>query len=204
MAPTLDARDRLLVTAERLIGESGPSVSLREIATAAGQRNNSAVAYHFGSRDGLIESIIALRLDRMDVERMRLLADYETTGGPDKVADLVSMLVVPMCETAYAEGSTHYARFLEKVRDHPAVLEMPLAGDRWPATRMITARLDRELGHLTPAMRRVRLHALSTVMFALIADAERRGQVRRRAVREGIVDMLVGVLTAPVRSDSKV
>ena len=47
-----DGRERIIVAAERLIAERGIDVPLRDIAVAADQRNNSAVQYHFGSRDG--------------------------------------------------------------------------------------------------------------------------------------------------------
>uniref|UniRef100_UPI0035C6F61D TetR family transcriptional regulator n=5 Tax=Nocardia seriolae TaxID=37332 RepID=UPI0035C6F61D len=49
-----DARERIILAAEQLIAERGPAVPLRDIAAAAGQRNNSAIQYHFGSRDGLV------------------------------------------------------------------------------------------------------------------------------------------------------
>jgi AcrR family transcriptional regulator len=196
--PSPDVRDLLIITAERLIGEGGASVSLREIAVAAGQRNNSAVAYHFGSRDGLIEAVVARRLEAMEAERLQMLAETEQSGRGDELHELVHVLVLPMFTTPYAEGSTHYARFLEKVRDHPAVTSAPLADNRWPATRMISARLDRCLGDLPTALRHRRLNAMATAMFALVADVERRGELGQDSIREEVIDMLVGLLTAPV------
>jgi AcrR family transcriptional regulator len=195
--PAPDVRDLLLLTAERLIGEGGTSVSLREIAAEAGQRNNSAVAYHFGSRDGLIEAVVARRLEAMESERLRMIADNEQSGGGDDLRDLVRVLVLPMFTTPYAEGSTHYARFIEKVRDHPAVTGVPLTDDRRPATRIISGRLDRSLGHLPTAVRHRRLNAMATTMFALLADAERRGELGQDSIREEVIDLLVGLLTAP-------
>lgn len=197
-----DAREELVLAAERLVGERGISVSLREVASAAGQRNNSAVAYHFGSKDDLVAAIVARRLGTIEAERAELLAtddaDSAAASPADEVRRLVRLVVKPMAVTPYAEGSTHYARFLEKVRDHPAVVEMPLTGDRWPATRAVTVRLDRALGDLPFAVRRQRLAAMTTVMFALLADAERRGEPGLAATEAAVIDMLVGLLTAPV------
>ena len=57
-----DARLRMLVAAERLFAERGiGAVSLREIGAAAGQRNNSAAQYHFGTRQNLVAAILDLR-----------------------------------------------------------------------------------------------------------------------------------------------
>ncbi|WP_109507030.1 TetR family transcriptional regulator [Nocardioides speluncae] len=203
MSTRPDAREELLLAAERLVAERGISVSLREVAAAAGQRNNSAVAYHFGSKDDLVAAIVARRLEAIETERVVLLAtdDLEPATAPeDRVRQLVRVLIRPMLTTPYAEGSTHYARFLEKVRDHPAVVEMPLTDDRWPAIRTVTRRLDGALGDLPAAVRRRRLAALTSVMFALLADAERRGEIGESAqpvTEAAVVDMLVGLLTAP-------
>ena len=47
------SRGELLDAAERLIAEHGFEVPLREIAVAAGQRNNSAVNYYFRTQQDL-------------------------------------------------------------------------------------------------------------------------------------------------------
>jgi AcrR family transcriptional regulator len=50
----------LMRAAERLFAEHGVDhVSLREVSVAAGQKNHSAAVYHFGSREGLIDAILA-------------------------------------------------------------------------------------------------------------------------------------------------
>jgi AcrR family transcriptional regulator len=48
---TADTRERLILTAERFFATNGiESVSLREIARAAGQKKVAAMQYHFGDR----------------------------------------------------------------------------------------------------------------------------------------------------------
>ena len=121
MLQAMDARDRLILAAERLIAEQGVDVALRDVALAAGQRNNSAVHYHFGSRDGLLRAVLDRRNAAMEEERLALLAEHEVTGGEDGVSALLDILVRPILTVPYAEGSTHYARFLERVRSHPAL-----------------------------------------------------------------------------------
>ncbi|MET0908751.1 MAG: helix-turn-helix domain-containing protein, partial [Ilumatobacteraceae bacterium] len=60
--PSASAR-RIVEVAERLFALHGiDGVSLRQIAAAAGTANNSAVNYHFGSKDGLITAIFQYRL----------------------------------------------------------------------------------------------------------------------------------------------
>lgn len=51
-------REKIIQAAEVLYGSRGiDAVSLSEITAAAGQRNRNALQYHFGSRQGLLQSI---------------------------------------------------------------------------------------------------------------------------------------------------
>ncbi len=52
-------KERLLREAERLFARRGLyQVTVREITEAAEQRNVSALSYHFGSREGLLDAIL--------------------------------------------------------------------------------------------------------------------------------------------------
>ena len=56
---TLSTRKRIIDTAERLFSERGvESTSLLEIAKAAGQKNRSALQYHFTNKEGLLEAVL--------------------------------------------------------------------------------------------------------------------------------------------------
>jgi AcrR family transcriptional regulator len=55
----LSTKDRLIDTGEFLIAFRGvDGVSLREIASAAGQSNNYAVQYHVKDKTGLVRAIL--------------------------------------------------------------------------------------------------------------------------------------------------
>lgn len=195
-----EARERIIVAAERLIAEHGPEVPLRDIAIAAGQRNNSAVQYHFGGRDGLIDAVAEHRIADLEHHRLELLAAQDSSD----LRVAVSALVLPMLTVPYEHGATHYARFLEQVRTHPAlVADDNLDRPRRAAVRLIFTRLDRELRHLPPALRRRRLRILPTVLFALLADRERAGTTGDQHSAAELVDLLVGLLTAPVSTEAE-
>ena len=197
-----DARDRLLLAAERLIAERGLDAPLRDVAVEAGQRNNSAVHYYFGSRDGLIQAVIDRRQAPLEARRLELLADHEAAGGEDDVRSLVRILVEPMFHVPYEDGASHYARFLEQIRT--LLTEQQLDFSQWPTSKMIITRLQRALGDMPAGVRHLRLASMATVMFALMADAERRADAAGERLRvdfpglTDIVTMLVALLTAPV------
>ncbi|WP_433520349.1 TetR family transcriptional regulator [Nocardia pseudovaccinii] len=202
---TEDPRSALLDAGERLIAERGVDVPLRDIAAAAGQRNNSAVHYYFDSRSGLLEAIVDRRMNWLEDRRMGLLAQYEAEGTAHEIRTLVAMLAAPILELIYTAQVTHYGRFLEVVRAHPVIADARrLAGADRAAVRIIATRLDAALPQLPPRRRRQRLETMATVMFALIADYERALEAGVRTPVPSsdsaeIIDMIVAMLTVPVR-----
>lgn len=112
-----DVKAHMVEIAERMFAERGlDGVSMRDVATAAGQRNNSAVQYHFGSRDGLIAQVLRRRMTAiLSNRRERLTAADEAGLGAD-VPTLLTVLLEPFVESIRRSPQpTHYGRFLAKV-----------------------------------------------------------------------------------------
>jgi AcrR family transcriptional regulator len=95
----LRTQARLLDAAERLWGERGvEGVSLREIRIAAGQRNSSALQFHFTNRDGLLLALVQRHLPRVAAIQQDLHAALTAAGRGDDLAGLVEVLVRPTAE----------------------------------------------------------------------------------------------------------
>ncbi len=97
-ALTVDQSTRtlLLRAGERLFAETGiAGTSTRAILRAAGQRNESALHYHFGGREGLIEAIYAERGAEVNEERRALLAELHENGDPLSVRQLCRVAFMP-------------------------------------------------------------------------------------------------------------
>jgi AcrR family transcriptional regulator len=183
------SKDALLDAAERLIAEHGFEVPLRDIAKAAGQRNNSAVNYHFRSRQDLVDAVVARRLLPMELERERMLDELDADADPHA---LMRVLVLPLLRLE----STHYARFLQVVGPRLRTEPMNSAETAWP--RVLDA-----LSHAVPGgdrrTRHRRVASVATAMFALAAEHERAAQDGTGADDlEEIVHMLAAMLTATV------
>lgn len=73
-------RDRLIQTAMRFFGDRGISVPMVEIAAAAGNRNKSAVAYHFDGKAGLIDAVYDEILSYLEPRFDLLLNGLETAS----------------------------------------------------------------------------------------------------------------------------
>lgn len=167
-------RTLLLDTAERLFAERGiAGVSLRQVGTAAGQRNNSAAQYHFGSRQGLVEAIVAVRSAPIDTRRAALLAGL--TAHPT-LEDLLRVVVLPLAETIGSDAAgSYYLRFLAQVVRDPVVRDA-WAGTASPSSLDSVSRQVRALlpELPTPVFAR-RMSWCMLLALECLADHERLG-----------------------------
>ncbi len=106
----------ILRAAERLFAERGFEVSLREIGRSAGQRNNSAVQYHFGTRDRLIEALYAYRMVPINRRRLALIEEACADGRKLNLEQIIDLGIQPLAEHVLAHrGSSSYARFVARL-----------------------------------------------------------------------------------------
>ena len=99
----LSTKEQIVLAAERLFAERGyEGVSLREIGAAAGSGNNSAVQYHFGSKEQLVVAIFENRLTYIDDRRAILIAQLE----PPTSAPGSSATSFPCSNKARSTGAT--------------------------------------------------------------------------------------------------
>ncbi|MGH3952542.1 MAG: TetR/AcrR family transcriptional regulator [Mycobacterium sp.] len=98
--------------AEAIVAENGlAALSLRKAGARAGQLNNSAVQYHFGSREGLILAIAQVRVEPINEERWQMLAELNPVEDAS-TTDLVRAWVLPLAHAVLGNSASCYARFL--------------------------------------------------------------------------------------------
>jgi AcrR family transcriptional regulator len=109
-APEAGAREKLLPAAERLFATRGYNgVSVRELAAAAGV-NSALVAYHFGSKEGLLSEVYRRHCEKMNAERKRLLEDARAKSRPPKLEAVLEAFIRPALETAGGEAGESFTR----------------------------------------------------------------------------------------------
>ncbi|MEU8929255.1 TetR family transcriptional regulator [Streptomyces sp. NPDC048409] len=198
-------REAILDTAERLFAEQGVyAVSNRQVSEAAGQGNNAAVGYHFGTKADLVRAIAARHFERIEEIRVRLLA---AAGDTDDVRDRVDCLVRPITEHLASLGSpTWYARFCAQVATDPALYEIMVEESlASPSLREAVAGLVRCLPELPADVRAERGQMARTLILHTCAERERalaEGTDTPRATwsdaATGLTDALLGLWLAPV------
>jgi AcrR family transcriptional regulator len=203
----MQTRESILAAAERLFAESGVSaVSARQISEAAGQGNNAAVNYHFGTKADVVRAIVSKHCVDIERVRERLLAD---NAGSAEMRDWVGCLVQPITEHLSALAPpTWYARFTAQVMIDPALREV-IVSDTLAAVPLQRALdgLNRQLPTLPARVRVLRNDMARQLIVHMCAEHERAAAdgtlpvgATWRSLAEGLTDAIVGLLTAPEHS----
>lgn len=143
-------KEQIVLAAERLFAEHGlDGVSLRQISAAAGNGNNTAVQYHFGTKEHLVQEIFEYRLPELN-ERRRLLVARRR---PDDLRSWVECHLLPVLEQGEQEGS-HYLSFVAMLQQHGRrdVFER-LSGELSKPTVDFVERIGALLPHLPEPLR---------------------------------------------------
>lgn len=207
-------RERLLDTAERLWGERGvEGVSLREIRIAAGQRNSSALQFHFGDREGLLLALARRHLPRVAALYQERYAAVVAAGRQDEVAALVEVLVGPNADYLRLGPSERaWIKISAQQAGSPRVAIDDIVEHAPPVALQVGAALHERLT-VTMASDIVveRLISVSAACSHLCADRARLEDVLEQAPelaglrpslpfdewRANLFDMAVGALLAP-------
>ncbi len=204
-----ETRERLIQVAERLFAERGlHGVSLREIGTAAGQRNNFVNQYHFGSKQGLVDAIFDYRMRPINDRRMVLFRELERSGHDRDLRSLLEALVLPLAEVL--QPGSYYARFQAQIWSDPLqarLISMQLS--QMQGVKLVSVRIEICARGLPPALRRQRLLLAAKLMVLAFAEHERDLEVRRvpltplNILVSDLLDMMVGIINAPVSLETR-
>lgn len=207
--PRDDTKNRLLNAAERLFAEYGiEAVSARQIALAAGQLNQSAIRYHFGTKDGLIEALLRRRMAEINEVRGAMVATLGREGRLQDLRSLVGAIALPLAaKIANTPNGGDYVRFLAHVFADRQRRDLILSRGQEAALLRSIYRMVRGLiRELPDAIWSERLRLVIGCIINSFADRERaRASSSRRkpAVPEAafvnnLIDAGLAILTAPV------
>jgi AcrR family transcriptional regulator len=202
-------RAQLVRAGEQLFAERGiHQVRLREINALAGQKNRSALHYHFGTRQGLVEAILSSHQTAMDAEVGPALDALVARGDPT-VRDVVAVWVQALSGQLRERSGRDFLRIVPQVLDmvNPIVRRGATVRASTQSGRTF-ALLDQCMAELPTPVRRERLVAYSLILTALFAD-------RAALVESGddialdddafaahALDVICGAVTAPSSVDT--
>jgi len=197
-------KEQIVLAAEGLFAEHGiEGVSLRQIGAAAGNGNNSAVQYHFGTKERLVLAVFEYRLPRLRERRDLLLAERR----PDDLRAWVECEARWMFEQSELEDS-NYMSFVSMLTQYGRedVFDR-LPDDLVTSTRAYHAHISSLLGHLTEPLRTHRIRRAMASLVHAAADRERarasgKPQLPLAVALGDVVDGIVGYLEAPASTET--
>ena len=179
-------RGALIEAAERLFAEQGiAAVSTRQIASAIHALNTNVVAYHFGSKDALIEAVLHHRLPEIDRRRGELLAGLLAQAPAPGITCLIRAFALPLFEQRDSEGKHSYARFVANLEHSGLVAARGLVSADYPQTELLTqalvSRLPTDIAVEGNLRLRMVFSLIATGLQALDREPELSpGEARRR------------------------
>jgi AcrR family transcriptional regulator len=198
-------RERLIDAGRELFAQRGAlTTPLKQVVDAAGQRNTSALHYHFGGREGLLASIIESHNVGIEAERRELLDVLDKDAGLRTVVEVFVMPQVRLLDDRRGRQFLSIVSQLVDLFDRWDASDDAVPTEALRALRLIEARLPADLD---PSLRRERItRFLGLVSEALGARARQLDRRRPPALTteefvSNLVDMAVGALsaeTAPV------
>lgn len=199
-------RDALLEEGALLFARRGvDAVTTKELHAAVGARNESALHYHFGGREGLVTAIVVAHVEAVEARRAALVAELEAEGRTGDLRALVSALARPMADDLGSALGRAHLRLVAQVSLPSLAYQRPFALGPAPAGEAVVHWIAEALRHLPDAIWVERLVLLRAQLIGLLAF---RAQLLDEGGAEGavgpdllfvenLVDMVVAGLGGP-------
>ncbi len=202
----MSAKTKILAAAGELFSQQDIDlVSQRQILQAAGQRNTSAIQYHFGSREGLLRAVFERGVARIDNRRNEILDELEASGRQPTIADYVNALVRPLCEQRHdGESGPQTLRFLNQVLKDPDIRLMEIMKGIDSGMRRAHRGVVHCLPDIPPLLLRYRLYTISRAASDVLCDWDRsrRMDELEDLFTEDLIAMALAMVTAPVSPEA--
>ncbi len=200
-----ETRAQLIQAAERLFATRGvEAVSLREINREAGQRNATALQYHFEDRDGLVHAILAKHEVAIEASRHALLDQIEQDRQVD-LHRLAAALVLPAAEKlSDRNGGRAYLRIVAQLINRHVARADPIAREDSASS------LNRWREMVEPKMSPLAvdpLHSRFTARRIMFIELARRAESPRRKddrlFASHLIDLVTAILDAPISNETR-
>jgi len=207
---SIDTRNRLMRAMEKLSAEKGSeNVSVKELIEEAGQKNESVLQYHFGSKAGLLAAIHKARFTQTQVKRREMLAESLAKKTSPSVRELCHLLVGPTFQLCKSDpGHRQWAKAWgakNAALVRPTLEEEVI--DEGNSVQIITYLLKSSLPHLDDTMFENR--CLNVIRFSNLLmsnQAREKGGFSGRKAElflSNLVDLLVGIFMAEVSDETE-
>src|ERR1700738_4802152 len=206
-AASEDTKSQIKAAAQLLFARHGvDAVTIQQIVAAAGQRNNAALHYHFGSKEEMIRQLVVDGAAVLDERRQIMLREIDARGGPSTIREILLVLVMPVIELGDDDRWRGYIRFTSSLQaSDRQTLPAALNNSWYRGYVACFAHLKRMLP-LPAALVEQRLSIFSIYANAILSAREAAQETRKnrnsrlwdqRFTIENILDTMEATITSP-------
>jgi len=165
-------RQVLMLKAQELFASKGiDAVSLNEINKAAGQRNTSALHYHFGNKQGLISAIIYEHYAAIDQHINQQLDHFEALPIEQQTPrNLLRAIVTPFSQQLDTQAGVDYLLIVSQMfgKGTELILEGHPSGQDHARQRIFN-RFEATFSDIPPQVRATKTVLCASLMFNALA-----------------------------------
>jgi len=202
----------IMRAAEKLVAQGGvENISIKKIVAAAGQKNESALQYHFKNLTGLLDAIHAERSEQVQAKRTASLAAVLEKSSAPSLRQLCTLMVEPTFQLARA--NVDFRRYVKAFGHELAISDVsPLKvvstkGGGGVSGQQTGILLRKALPHLQEENYRRRMEAAIMLCSASMYHQARQKNAFRGhqsdLFLQNLIDALVGLLSAPVSPETQ-
>lgn len=197
-------RDAMMRAAETLIASNGlERVTIRGIVEAAGQKNESALQYHFKNLKGLVQAIHNARSAQIDALRTAQIAALDPQAGTPTLLEICALMVGPAFQLAQTEPG--FRQYLMAFGHELLVTREGIVSDSRREQMRSISLLDEMLRHhlkgLTTVTYRQRVESAARLVAASLYHQARQADaftgLQADYFYSHLLDAMAGLLGAP-------
>ena len=202
-AASEDTKNQIKAAAQMLFARHGvDAVTVQQIVTAAGQRNNAALHYHFVAKEELIRQMVVDGAAVLDQRRRSMLQEIEARGSPVFIREI---LVMPVIELAGDERWHGYIRFTSILQASDRKTLRAALGNRWNAGYVACFDYLKKMLPLPVKLIEQRLTLFSIYANAILSAREAALESKSRSDRlwdqnftiDNMLDTMEAMITSP-------
>jgi AcrR family transcriptional regulator len=197
----VDTPTELLRAAERLFAARGvDSVSLREIAAAAGQANHSAALYHFSNKRELINALLTRHSESIQSAWLVTL-DHIAASGDESLEQLVSLMVRSLvAKLDDPDGGADYLMIVAQLVPSRSFPITSFEATTAPGIIALSIAMMRHIEEIPFHLIQLRMMRVAAVLYCSIANYHTVTLTGADLDREAFVTDLISSIVAVLRS----
>jgi AcrR family transcriptional regulator len=170
-----DRRMRLKEAAIDLLASGTiESASTREIVKRAGYRNNSAISYHFGSKDALIKEIVFDFIRDVERQKLEMVTSLEASGGPQTIKEILRIYMhYPHSIFDETRAQNRFRVIFQSLMiTHPNLILQSIEEQKGSGSARCLEHLHKFLDHMSKERRQHKIYLLNMFLFVTLSSRE--------------------------------